>query len=231
MLNLRSTTFGAAVAVVAAIVGLTFLARSPRDESGKQAELTARRESSTAPRPRDAQEGAGANPELTKPRESPVAPAPSHGEVASPSAGGNDATRPSGDVEAALLEFFRGEPTPATAAARFNLDQVRFDVARTSPRQASHRQLQSVAQILSAFPKATVFIGYAAGVDRSKAASRIVRARLLSVWRELTRMGVDSARLSLKRPNGSSTVARNPAKRLPPKNAPIFLEISMRSFS
>jgi drug/metabolite transporter (DMT)-like permease len=231
MLNLRSTTFGAAVAVVAAIVGLTFLARSPRDESGKQAELTARRESSTAPRPRDAQEGAGANPELTKPQETPVAPAPSHGEVASPSPGGNDATRPSGGVEAALLEFFRGEPTPATAAARFNLDQVRFDVARTSPRQASHRQLQSVAQILSAFPKATVFIGYAGGVDRSKAAPRIVRARLLFIWRELTRMGVDSARLSLKRPNGSSTVARNPAERLPPKNAPIFLEISMRSFS
>jgi outer membrane protein OmpA-like peptidoglycan-associated protein len=177
------------------------------------------------------QEGAGANPELTKPRESPVAPAPSHVEVASPSPGGNDATRPSGGVEAALLEFFRGEPTPATAAARFNLDQVRFDVARTSPRQASHRQLQSVAQILSAFPKATVFIGYAGGVDRSKAASRIVRARLISVWRELTRMGVDSARLSVKWPNGSSTFARKPAKRLPPKNAPIFLEISMRSFS
>ena len=136
-----------------------------------------------------------------------------------------------GREKGSRLDAISEPATPATAAARFNLDQVRFDVARTSPRQASHRQLQSVAQILSAFPKATVFIGYAGGVDRSKAASRIVRARLISVWRELTRMGVDSARLSVKWPNGSSTFARKPAKRLPPKNAPIFLEISMRSFS
>ena len=231
MLNLRGAIFGAAIAVVATVVGLPFLVRSPQEQSRKDASSTAPEESSTASRLRDAQMDAGANPELTKTQESPVAPALSHGETTSPSPGANDAMRPSGDVEAALLAFLRSEPTPTATAARFNLDQVWFDVGRTSPRQTSHRQLQSVAQILSAFPKATVFIGYAGGIDRSKAASSIVRARRLSVWRELTRRGVDSVRLSLKRPRGNSRVAVNPARRPPPQNAPIFLEITRQSSS
>jgi hypothetical protein len=172
---------------------------------------------------------AGPDPELTKNQASPVAPA--HDETTSPSPGANDAMRPSGDVEAALLAFLRSEPTPVATAARFNLDQVWFNVGRTWPRQISHRQLQSVAQILSAYPKATVFIGYAGGIDRSKAASSIARARLLSIWRELTRMGVDSARLSLKRPNGDLRAAVNPVSRPPPQNAPIFLEITRQSSS
>ncbi len=230
-LNLRSTTLGAAVAIVAAVVGLTFLVRSPQKPAGIPADSTAQKPSSTAPRPWDAQGDVGANPELTKTQENPVAPAPSHRAAAGPSPSTNDPTRASDGVEAALLAFLRSEPTSATTAARFNLDEVRFDVGGTSPRQASHRQLQSVAQILSVFPKATVFIGYAGGVDRSKAASRIVRARLHSVWRELTHMGVDPARLSLKRPRRSSSVAFNPVERPAPQDAPIFLEIARRSLS
>jgi drug/metabolite transporter (DMT)-like permease/outer membrane protein OmpA-like peptidoglycan-associated protein len=231
MLNLRSATFGAAVAVVATVFGLHFSVRSPQEESRKQAESTAREDSSAASQLRGAQLDAGANPELTKTQESPVAPAPSHGETTNPSLGANDAMRPSGGLEAALRAFLRSEPTSTTTVARFNLDQVWFDVGRTSPRQTSHLQLQTVAQILLAFPKATVFIGYAGGLDRSKAASSIVRARLLSVWRELTRMGVDSARLSLKRPHGNSRAAFNPARGPPPQNAPIFLEITRQSLS
>ena len=229
MLNLRSTTFGAAIAVVAALVGVLFLLRSPQEKSRKDARSTAPEDAFTASRLRDAQMDAGADRQLNKNRASPVAPA--HDETTSPSPAANDAMRPSGDVEAALLAFLRSEPTPAATAARFNLDEVRFNVGRTSPRQTSHRQLQSVAQILSAFPKATVFIGYAGGINRSKAASSIVRARLLAIWRELTRMGVNSARLRLKRPNGNSRAAVTPVRRPPPQNAPIFLEITRQSSS
>jgi drug/metabolite transporter (DMT)-like permease/outer membrane protein OmpA-like peptidoglycan-associated protein len=176
MLNLRNATFGAAVAVVATVVGLLFLVRSPQEESKKEAESTVREESSEASRLRDAQMDGGANPKLTKTQESPVAPASAHGETTNPSLGAKGAMRPSGDLEAALLAFLRSEPTPTTTVARFNLDRVWFDVGRMSPRQTSQLQLQSVAQILSAFPKATVFIGYTGGIDRSKASSIIVRA-------------------------------------------------------
>ncbi len=231
MLSPRSAIFGAAVAVAATLVGVLFWLRSPQEKSREQAEPTAQKETSTASRLRDAQVSAGANPESAKTQESPVTPAPPDGETTNASPGANGAISPSGDVEAALLAFLRSEPTSTTRAARFNLDQVWFDVGRTSPRQTSHRQLQSVAQILSAFPKARVFIGYADGLDRSKAASRMVRARLLSVWRGLTRMGIDSARLSLKRPRGDSGIAFNPAQRPPPQNAPIFLEITRPSTS
>ena len=219
MLSPRSAIFGTAVAVAATVVGV-FLLRSPQEKSRKQAETTAHEETSKASQLRDAQVSA-----------SPVAPAPPDGKTTNASPSANDAISPSGDVEAALLAFLRSEPTPTTRAARFNLDQVWFDVGRTSPRQTSHRQLQSVAQILSAFPKARVFIGYADSFDRWKAPSRIVRARLLAVWWELTRMGIDSTRLTLKRPRGDSGVAFNPAKRPPPQNAPIFLEVTRPSSS
>jgi len=227
LLNQRSAAVGTAAAVVAAVLGLTYLARSPQEESGKRAaSAVSKKDSSGAPRPQDAQGSTGANPDLTIIQESPAAPASPHGNATMHPPDIPDVTHPSDAVEASLLAFLRGETTPATMAARFNLDQVQFDVGGKTPRPASQRQLLSIAQILQAFPKVTVFIGHAGGGGRSVVAPRIVKARLLSVWRELTQMGVDSARLSLKRPRGRSKVAFDQAKKPPPHNAPVFLEIT-----
>ncbi len=222
----RSAALAAAAVLATAVLGLTLLARSRQEEWGKPAELTVtQKESSAARRLRDAQGNSGANPDVTKTQESFVAPTPSHGDAARPSPEIPNATRSSDGVEALLLAFLRGETSPATMAARFNLDQVQFNAGRTAPQPASRRQLLAVAQILSAFPKARVFIGHAGGGDRSEA-PRIVKARLLSVWRELAQMGVDSARLSSKRPRGISKAALDHAKEPPRRNAPIFLEIT-----
>ena len=156
---------------------------------GTQKELSAAR------RPRDAQGNSGANPDVTKTQERVVAPTSSHGDAARPSPEIPNATRSPDGAEASLLAFLRGETSPATTAARFNLDQVQLDARWTAPQPASRCQLLAVAQILSAFPKARVFIGHAGGGHRA-ASPRIVKARLLSVWRELTQMGVDPAPLS-----------------------------------
>lgn len=227
LLNQRSVALGAATVVLAATIGLTFLARSPQEESRRSAGSTATdNESSAAPQPQEAQGSFGANPDLTKTRDGLAAPASSPPVAAKPSPGVTDSTRPSDGVEAALLAFLRSDTTPTAKVARFNFDQVQFDAGRTTPRPASRRQLLNVAQILSAFPKAKVFIGHVDGRGHSKAAPKIVKARLLSVWRELTQKGVDPARLSLKRRSGRSKVAFYQAKERPPQNAPIFLEIA-----
>jgi hypothetical protein len=72
----RSGTLAAAAVLAAAVLGLTLLARSRQEESGKSAELTVtQKESSAARRPRDAQGNySGANPDVTKTQESFVAP-------------------------------------------------------------------------------------------------------------------------------------------------------------
>ncbi len=181
--------------------------------------------SSAARRPRDAQGNPGASPDVTKTQESFVAPTSSHGDAARPSPEIPNATRSSDGVEASLLAFLRGETSPATMAARFNLDQVQFNAGRTAPQPASRRQLLAVAQILSVFPKTRVFIGHAGGGDRTEA-PRIVKARLLSICRELAQMGVDSDQLTSKRPRGISNAALDHAKEPPPRIAPIFLEIT-----
>ena len=222
----EARALAAAAVLAAAVLGLTLLARSRQEESGKPAELTVtQKELSAARRPRDAQGNSGANPDVTKTQESFVAPTSSHGDAARPSPEIPNATRSSDGVEASLLAFLRGETSPATMAARFNLDQVQFNAGRTAPQPASRRQLLAVAQILSAFPKARVFIGHAGGGHRA-ASPRIVKARLLSVWRELTQMGVNSARLSSTRPRRISKAALDHAKEPPPRDAPIFLEIT-----
>jgi drug/metabolite transporter (DMT)-like permease/outer membrane protein OmpA-like peptidoglycan-associated protein len=223
----RSGALAAAAVLAAAVLGLTLFARSRQEESGKSAKLTVtQKESSAAPRPRDAQGNySGANPDVTKTQESFVAPTSSDGDAARPSPEIPNATRSSDGVETSLLAFLHGETSPATMAARFNLDQVQFNVGRTAPRPASRRQLLAVSQILSTYPKARVFICHEEGGDRS-ASPRIVKARLLSVWRELTQMGVDSARLSSARPRRMSKAALDHAKEPPPRNAPIFLEIT-----
>ena len=185
----EARAIAAAAVLAAAVLGLTLLARSRQEESGKPAELTVtQKESSAARRPRDAQGNSGANPDVTKTQESFVAPTSSHGDAARPSPEILNATRSSDGVEASLLAFLRGETSPPTMAARFNLDQVQFDARRTAPRPASRRQLLAVAQILSTYPKARVFIGHEGGGDRA-AAPRIVKARLLSVRRELDANG------------------------------------------
>ncbi len=223
----RRATLAGVIVALAAVVALSFWARSPREESGKRAApASTENNASATTRPTDALATAGANPDLTNAPKSVVAPAPSNDFGGAPSPRAIDASRPSDGVEAALRAFLRGESMPATRAARFNLDQVQFNVDRTTPRPSSRRQLWSIAQILTAFPKVETYIGYASDYGQLDAAPAKARARRLSVRREFTRMGVDAARLSLKRRGAKSKDTVDQAKQAPARNAPIFLEIT-----
>ncbi len=226
LLNRRSAALGAASVGVAAFLGLTFFAQLPQERSARRAELTATdKESPAALRPQHAKGSIGANPDPTKAQQSPIAKGASQGDESQASPLSADLTAPSDGGEAALRAFLHSEPTPAANPARFILDQVQFDVGRTTPRPTSRRQLLGVAQILSTFPKTSVFIGYSDSHGHLDATRKIVQARLISVRRELTKMGIDPTRLSLKRRREGSTVAFELAEKPSRGNAPIFLEI------
>jgi len=109
-------------------------------------------------------------------------------------------------VEAKMLAFLKGEATPRVAW--FDLDRVEFQLGRATPQSSSREQLQNVAHILAAYPKARVtIVGHADIVGKSAVNRRLSKARANSIRRELMRMGVESLRLTAKGYGGSRLIA------------------------
>lgn len=115
---------------------------------------------------------------------------------------------PSTSVEAKLRDLLGPDGTPDGRVTWFDLESVRFDAGKTRPRPAAEAQLQSIAAILSVYPKARVIIGgHADATGDARKNRRISELRAKYVLRALTRMGVDASRLESR-----SYVADRPAQ-------------------
>lgn len=123
-----------------------------------------------------------------------AAPAAEHAE-AHPSKN----TKPRGGTEARLRALLATNETPADVVTWLDLDKVRFDPGKTTPRPSSETQLRSVAEILSTHPHARAIVaGNTDNTGDARANRRISRLRAERVLRDLVRMGVDPSRLEAK---------------------------------
>jgi CrcB protein len=103
---------------------------------------------------------------------------------------------PQSGVEGKLLSFLEHGPGKE---AVFDLDRISFDAGKATLTASSHEQLERLAKILSAFPKARVVIGVHSDSGGNKAQNvKLSLERAKSVRRELVRLGVGQSLFTSK---------------------------------
>ena len=100
---------------------------------------------------------------------------------------------PTARIERRLLSFLKHGPGKE---AIFDLDRVSFDAGKPALAASSQGQLQQIAKVLNAFPKARVVIGVHGGGGSEAQIARLSAERARSLRRELARLGVGQSLLT-----------------------------------
>ena len=136
---------------------------------------------------------------------------------------------PRAGVEARLLAFLENGTKRETKIAWFDVEDVTFDVGKMRPRPSSREQLRNVAKILLAYPTVTAIIGGHSDNRGAKIANRrLSKARAEWTRRELTRLGVDTSRLTVESFGGDHPAVSDDTEEGRAKNRRVSLGLIRR---
>ena len=129
-------------------------------------------------------------------------------------------------MEARLVKYLDEGTVVVSDEKWFDFDRLLFDTGQATLQPQSQEQLNNVAAILKAYPKVRARLGGYTD-DTGDAASNLVlsEARANTVMRELTRLGVDPARLEARGYGEEHPAADNATEEGRQKNLRISLVI------
>jgi outer membrane protein OmpA-like peptidoglycan-associated protein len=139
---------------------------------------------------------------------------------------GSSVRAPTLGVEARLVKYLDDGTVVVSEEKWFDFDRLLFDTGQATLQPPSQEQLNNVATILKAYPKARARIGGSTD-DTGDAASNLTlsEARANTVMRELTQLGVDPARLQARGYGEEHPAADNTTEEGRQKNRRISLLI------
>lgn len=100
-------------------------------------------------------------------------------------------------IESQMITFIEDNVRPVDKTTWFNFDRLYFDTGKSTLQANSQEQLVNIAEILKAFPKVKIRVGgYTDNTGDGKNNLKLSTNRAFSVMGELTKLGIDKARLS-----------------------------------
>ena len=110
-----------------------------------------------------------------------------------------------------------------------NLDRIGFDAGSATLTAQSAEQLDNIATILRAYPKATVTVsGHTDNIRNAQANLNLSRARAKAVANQLMSDGVESDRVSAEGHGSLKPVADNSTEAGRAQNRRVTLEVAVR---
>jgi OmpA-OmpF porin, OOP family len=139
---------------------------------------------------------------------------------------GSELDVPSRGVEARLVSYLNDSSAPVSDTTWFDFDRLLFDTGKATLRPASQEQLTNIADILKAYPQVKIRIGgYTDNTGDAAANLQLSQQRADTVMAELTRLGVDPARMNAKGYGDENPVADNSTEQGRQKNRRISLRV------
>ena len=139
---------------------------------------------------------------------------------------GSELDVPSRGVEARLVSYLNDNSAPVSDNTWFDFDRLLFDTGKATLQPASQEQLTNIADILKAYPQVKIRIGgYTDNTGDAAANLQLSQQRADNVMAELTRLGVDPARMNAKGYGEESPVADNSTEEGRQKNRRISLRV------
>jgi outer membrane protein OmpA-like peptidoglycan-associated protein len=139
---------------------------------------------------------------------------------------GTELSIPKMGVESNLVDFLDSSK-PVDKTAWFDFDRIQFGTNDATLQPSSMEQLQNVAAILKAYPKAKVRIGgYTDSTGDTAANLKLSDERAKTVADQLEKMGVDKSRISAKGYGDQHAIAPNDTEEGRQKNRRISLLVT-----
>jgi outer membrane protein OmpA-like peptidoglycan-associated protein len=130
-------------------------------------------------------------------------------------------------VESRLVAYLNDGTAVVSDETWFDFDRLLFDTGKATLQPQSQEQIGNVAAILKAFPKTKVRIGgYTDNTGDAAANVSLSQARADNVMAELTKLGVDRARMEAKGYGAEHPVADNATEEGRQKNRRISLHVT-----
>jgi len=215
LLNRSKATGWAATAVLVALLGLIVVSYAPQLDIFREAgpvrveEADRTQLPATGPNARKNIDAATKNEDGRR----------ASGEASRKASPSGELSIPEGSAESKLLAFLEGGAAPMEKVTWFDLDRVRFLRGGATPEPSSRDQLQNIARILIAYPRARITIaGHTDSTGKAAVNRRLSKARANVIRQELIGMGVDALRLSTMighgaiKPNGRNDSEEDRAK-------------------
>jgi outer membrane protein OmpA-like peptidoglycan-associated protein len=140
---------------------------------------------------------------------------------------GSELNVPQRGVEARLVSYLNDSSAPVSDTSWFDFDRLLFDTGQATLQPASEEQLSNIAAILKAYPQVQVRIGgYTDNTGDPAANLQLSQQRADNVVAELTRLGVEPARLSAKGYGQENPIADNSTEEGRQKNRRISLRVT-----
>ena len=132
-------------------------------------------------------------------------------------------------VENNLIAFIEDAAKPVDKTTWFDFDRLLFDTGKATLKPESEAQLKTVAAILAAFPNVQIKVGGYTDNTGDKAANlALSAARAASVVTELTKLGVDKARLESEGYGIEHPVADNATEEGRAKNRRVSMRVTKK---
>jgi outer membrane protein OmpA-like peptidoglycan-associated protein len=139
---------------------------------------------------------------------------------------GSELNVPSRGVEARLVSYLNDSSAAVSDNTWFDFDRLLFDTGRATLQPASQEQLTNIAEILKAYPQVKIRIGgYTDNTGDPAANLQLSQQRADNVMAELTRLGVDPARMNAKGYGDENPVADNSTEQGRQRNRRISLRV------
>src|SRR5215831_14393312 len=139
---------------------------------------------------------------------------------------GSEINVPSRGVEARLVSYLNDSSAAVSDNTWFDFDRLLFDTGKATLQPASQEQLTTIADILKAYPQVKIRIGgYTDNTGDPAANVQLSQQRADNVMAELTRLGVDPARMNAKGYGDENPVADNSTEEGRQRNRRISLRV------
>jgi len=139
---------------------------------------------------------------------------------------GSELNVPSRGVEARLVSYLNDSSAPVSDNTWFDFDRLLFDTGRATLQPASQEQLTNIAEILKAYPQVKIRIGgYTDNTGDAAANVQLSQQSADKVMEELTRLGIDPARMNAKGFGDENPIADNSTEEGRQKNRRISLRV------
>jgi len=140
---------------------------------------------------------------------------------------GSELNVPSHGVEARLVSYLNDSSAPVSETTWFDFDRLLFDTGRATLQPASEEQLTNIAAILKAYPQVQVRIGgYTDNTGDPAVNLQLSQQRAANVMEEISRLGVEPARMSAKGYGEENPIADNSTEEGRQKNRRISLRVT-----
>ena len=140
---------------------------------------------------------------------------------------GSELNVPSHGVEARLVSYLNDSSAPVSEKTWFDFDRLLFDTGRATLQPASEEQLTNIAAILKAYPQVQVRIGgYTDNTGDPAVNLQLSQQRAANVMEEISRLGVEPARMSAQGYGEENPIADNSTAEGRQKNRRISLRVT-----